>query len=137
MKSRCLNPKNTNYHYYGGRGITVCQRWLDSFENFLEDMGECPENLVLDRIDNNGNYEPGNCRWTTYKISILNRRNTIWIEYNENTYCLSDFARFLGISFDQLWRWYVAEKRTIKEIVKRIEKNNRQRQLREAYFIGN
>jgi hypothetical protein len=63
MIQRCTNPRNPTYTYYGGRGITVCDRWLE-FENFLADMGECPDGLFLNRIDNRG-YEPGNCRYTT------------------------------------------------------------------------
>src|SRR5229473_4969324 len=75
MRQRCYLPSATGYKYGGGRGITVCKRWRESFPNFLADMGNKPEGIhFLDRINNDGNYEPGNCRWATPKQSANNRR---------------------------------------------------------------
>jgi hypothetical protein len=75
MKARCSNPNRKEYIHYGGRGITVCERWRNSFENFLADMGERPEGKELDRYPNNdGDYEPGNCKWSTRKEQQNNRR---------------------------------------------------------------
>lgn len=71
---RCTNPSSPDWVRYGGRGITVCSRW-HRFENFLADMGSCPDRLTLDRINNEGDYEPGNCRWATREQQTLNRRS--------------------------------------------------------------
>ena len=86
MKWRCLNPNATRYDNWGGRGITICDRWLQpkgqGFINFLEDMGERPEGMTLDRIDNDGNYEPDNCRWAT--ASEQNSNKGSWEKKNKN-----------------------------------------------------
>lgn len=74
LKNRCLNPDNIQFKDYGGRGITVCKRWLE-FVNFYEDMGKCPDNHEIDRINNNEGYSKENCRWTTKKINSRNRRS--------------------------------------------------------------
>jgi hypothetical protein len=81
MIQRCYNPNNRDYKNYGGRGITVCDRWLYSYENFLEDMGRAPgKEYSIDRIDNDGNYEPGNCRWATASQQASNRRSKAEME---------------------------------------------------------
>lgn len=81
MKQRCTNPSDKAYSDYGGRGITVCKRWL-KFENFLEDMGECPIGLTLDRKNNNKNYCKSNCRWTTPQEQARNTRKNLYVTYN-------------------------------------------------------
>jgi hypothetical protein len=97
MKSRCNNPKAKQYSDYGGRGITVCERWGNSFENFLADMGEKPPRMTIDRENNDGNYEPGNCRWATRSTQGLNKRNNVRYELNGKSQTLSEWSRETGI----------------------------------------
>lgn len=104
MKERCFNENFIGFHDYGGRGISVCERWL-KFENFFEDMGNSPSTKhSLDRIDNDGNYEPGNCRWATNLQQKANTRRTIHITMDGETHCQSEWARLLGMSSAMLSR---------------------------------
>jgi len=97
MKSRCNNKNDANYKKYGGRGITICERWL-KFESFLLDMKDgYLDELQIDRIDNDGNYEPSNCRWATRKENNRNRRGNRLITYNGETKTLTEWAEILKI----------------------------------------
>ena len=98
MKQRCMDPNHQAYHNYGARGITVCDRWVDSFENFWADMGPTWEKgLDLDRIDNNAGYSPENCHWTSRKRNCRNKRNTRMIETPYWQLPLSAAAELTGI----------------------------------------
>jgi hypothetical protein len=97
MKSRCTNRNQRCYPRYGGRGISVCERWL-SFVNFYADMGDKPDGMSLDRIDPNGNYEPSNCRWATKYTQANNTRTNRFLHFNGETRSVADWGRHLGIS---------------------------------------
>jgi len=96
MRDRCNRIASPAYKYYGGRGITICNSWFQ-FTNFLKDMGERPEGLTLDRIDNNGDYNPENCRWASYKQQAHNRSNSIKITIDGTSKLVIEWARELGI----------------------------------------
>lgn len=115
LKNRCRNPRNRAYKYYGGRGITVCERWLD-FDNFLRDMGLPPKEGSLDRINNDGNYEPGNCRWATIREQANNKRSNIRLTFQGNTLTLAEWAKRLDIPRTTLVRRY-RDGRAIEEIL--------------------
>lgn len=97
MVRRCNNPMNNRYSRYGGRGINVCDRWLE-FDNFLSDMGEKPQGLQLDRINNNDGYYKENCRWTTPKQNSRNRCNNSRINFNNKTQCMAAWGEELDIN---------------------------------------
>ena len=97
MKTRCNNPNNKGYESYGGRGIKVCARWNDSFKSFVEDMGSKPEGYSIDRIDNDGDYEPSNCRWASMLEQGNNRRTNVYVTYLGQKKTVVEWCRELGI----------------------------------------
>jgi hypothetical protein len=108
MRRRCCCPTERAYPNYGGRGITVCERWQgeNGFANFLSDMGPRPSpKHTLDREENNGNYEPSNCRWATWEVQSRNKRNNVVVTHAGETMTAWDWAKRLGISSNTLyWR---------------------------------
>lgn len=99
MRSRCYNSNNPNFKYYGGRGIKICEEWYGSYSCFRDWSlsNGYSENLTIDRIDVNGNYEPSNCRWATRKEQSLNTRSNRYIEYNGETKTLSEWSKIFGL----------------------------------------
>lgn len=115
MKERCLSPSHEKFADYGGRGIEVCDRWL-SFENFAADMGDRPARMTLDRIDPNGNYEPGNCRWASAKTQAENRRG-IGHMWQGQIRTVADIARLTGLPRTSLQKRIRTYGDTVEEAV--------------------
>ena len=102
MKQRCLNPNNKAYPNYGGRGITVCESWLN-FSNFVHDMGPKPfPKAQIDRIDNNRGYEPANCRWTTSSSNCRNKNNNVVLSFMGEAMTMLEWSQRLGVAYDML-----------------------------------
>lgn len=100
MKGRCQNQKNRKYSQYGGRGIRVCQSWDENFEAFLRDMGEKPfAGASIDRINVDGDYEPGNCRWADAKMQAQNKRSHRMVEYGGRSIPLSEACELSGVNY--------------------------------------
>jgi hypothetical protein len=102
MVQRCTNHKNKNYHRYGGRGISVCERWL-KFENFLADMGPRPDGMTLERERVNEGYEPGNCVWASYLRQANNTRRNSVLEYEGRRQTVSEWATEFGLPYNTLF----------------------------------
>lgn len=122
MIQRCLNPKSSNYQHYGGRGILVCERWLD-FENFYADMGKAPASLSLDRIDNEKGYSPDNCRWATGKEQCRNTRRNCHLTLNGTTKTVIEWAEYLGVSPKTLYTRKASgwtDERTLTQPIRRV-----------------
>lgn len=108
MRGRCNRPSDTAYPNYGGRGISVCRRW-DSFVAFRDDMGECPSGYTLDRIDVDGNYEPGNCRWVSRAEQNRNKRTNAYVVFRGERLAMAEACRRAGVPYETV-RWHVRVK---------------------------
>ena len=108
IKQRCLNPKNVSYHNYGGRGITICEEWKNDFMSFYNwsMKNGYKEGLTIDRINNDGNYEPSNCRWTTRLVQNNNTRVNNYITINNETKTLTEWCRFYNANYGKVYRLY-------------------------------
>ena len=125
MKYRC-SKKSKDYDIYMGRGITVCDRWIESFENFYEDMGERPKGTSIDRIDNDGNYEPGNCRWATTTEQAMNKSTNTILEYNGEKNTITQWAYLTGISKATICSRLYTGKWSIEEtLTKKVRKRSK------------
>jgi len=115
MRSRCKYQYLDSYPRYGGRGIAVCDRWR-SFDAFLADMGEAPAGTSLDRIDTNGHYEPGNCRWATGAEQNANKRSNRNITYAGRTQHLMAWSREIGAPYQALYRAIVTRRQPVEQV---------------------
>lgn len=125
MKERCYNPNIEHYPQYGGRGITICDQWRNSFENFQKwaysagyDDNSTGRQQSLDRIDVNGNYEPSNCRWITHQEQMRNTRRTVYIEYNGEKIPLAAFCEQHGITYEHFVLRHLERGFTIDELLR-------------------
>lgn len=119
MKNRCLNPNACNYKYYGGKGIKICDEWVDNFEEFQKWSlsNGYRDNLTIDRIDVNGNYEPSNCRWaTSYEQNNTHKSSVYEIKHNNEIYSLKEFCSLMGLSYPKIQTQLYRGKTTIEEI---------------------
>lgn len=123
IRRRCYDPKNSRYHNYGGRGIKVCERWLENFENFYEDMGDKPgPEYSIDRIDVNGDYCKENCKWSTDKEQANNKTNNRYLIFNSEKLTITEFSKRINISQNTI-RKYLSLGWTTEEISTKKRKN--------------
>lgn len=116
IKRRCDNPNKECFDDYGKRGIRVCDSWINSFKNFLSDMGKKPSsNHSIDRMDNDGDYEPANCRWATLKEQSRNKRNNNFVIINNEKICMQDACKKYNIHHFRVWEIVKSQGKTYQE----------------------
>lgn len=108
MRDRCYNPDADNFEFYGGRGITVCDRWVNDYDAFFDDMAERPQGMSIERRDNAGHYTPENCFWATHTEQMRNRRNAAMVEFEGHIKSIVEWSEVFGIPWS-----------TVKAVVKR------------------
>jgi hypothetical protein len=136
MRRRCTDSKDEAYHRYGGRGIKVCDRWFNSYDFFIDDMGECPQDLTLDRINVEGNYELSNCRWVTQSVQQNNKSTNHPITFNGETLNISQWADKLGIGRDTLWKRINTYKMPLEKALQKKRPNAWKHGTRTGYEGG-
>ena len=139
MRERCFNKNDKNYRHYGGRGIKICDEWLDKENGFMNFYNWAIKNgykkgLTLDRINVDGNYSPSNCRWTTMKEQSNNRRNNNYITYNGETHTLTQWSEILNIKYGTLQNRIQVQKKSNDMI---FEKSTTKKRIRQYDLLGN
>lgn len=119
MRQRCLYSGHIEFHRYGGRGISICSQWMASFENFLKDMGVCPDGYSLDRINLDGPYSPQNCRWATKAEQSVNTSRNVHVELDGERMTLKQLATKIGINYYRLHAYYRRRGLSLDEAIAR------------------
>lgn len=127
MIRRCHKETDRAYKDYGARGIKVCERWHD-FKNFLSDMGERPKGLSMDRIDNDGNYDPSNCRWATQKEQVRNTRRARLVEYNGEVVSMAKLCEEMNLNYHKIYDMVVRKKMSFDQALNDYRQNIRKKQ---------
>lgn len=136
LKQRCCDKKNPHYKDYGGRGITVCDRWIESFENFYEDMGECPKEYTLERIDNDKGYSPDNCKWANRTEQSRNRRSNKKMYFQGQFMIFTDIAKILKVDKTTIRNWALKNDMNMEKILNGPYKKYIENDHRSKFYHG-